>query len=387
MLLFTVLAAEWALASLWMDAARRKLFSRNALFWTAIGAGVLIKGPVILLVAFSTLAVLMVVERSWAMLRALSPLLGLLWAVMIVAPWLVAIGIISDGAFFSQSLGQDMLSKVASGQESHGAPPGVHALVALGTFWPLSGLIPASIAWAIATRREKATTFLIAWVVPGWIVFEAVATKLPNYVLPFMPAFAVGAGMALAAGALAVTTLWRKASFLLVGLGGLVLALGLNGAFVVYEQHASVLGLVVGTLTAAAAVLATIALLRSRPVLGLCLATLSGGLALTLGLAVIMPEARSLWLSDRLADAVETVKSCPDPLVISVGYAEPSLVFRTATSTVLADPEEGVQRFAAAPCAVLSVEARSADKVAAAFTTADWRRPWPRPSRAGTSTA
>ncbi len=117
-LLFTVLAAQWALASLWMDPSRKRAFVRNAVFWTAIGLGILIKGPVILLVTGTTLAVLLVVERSTALLRALSPVWGLLWAVAIVAPWLVAIGIISKGAFFSQSLGEDMLAKVASGQRA-----------------------------------------------------------------------------------------------------------------------------------------------------------------------------------------------------------------------------------------------------------------------------
>ena len=30
--------------------------------------------------------------------------------------------------------------------------------------------------------------FLLAWIVPSWLVFEAVPTKLPHYVLPLYPA-------------------------------------------------------------------------------------------------------------------------------------------------------------------------------------------------------
>lgn len=369
-LLFTVLAAQWALASLWMDPSRRRAVARNAVFWTAIGLGILIKGPVILLVSGATLAVLLVVERSTAMLRALSPVWGLLWAVVIVAPWLVAIGIISNGAFFSQSLGEDMLAKVASGQESHGAPPGVHALVALGTFWPLSALIPAAIAYVIAKRREKGPVFLAAWVLPGWIVFEAVATKLPNYVLPFMPAFAIGVGLAFAGGALAAGSLWRKATYMMVALGGLVLAVGLNAGFVHYERYASIPGLLVGLAAASAAVAASIALVRGRAGLGIAATCVAGALTLGNGLAVILPGAESLWLSNRLADAVDRVKTCPDPAVISVGYAEPSVIFLNGTKTLLADPQTAVQRFAAASCAVLSVENRSAEATAAALAAA-----------------
>ena len=33
--------------------------------------------------------------------------------------------------------------------------------------------------------------FLVAWIVPTWIVFELVTTKLPHYVLPLYPAIAI----------------------------------------------------------------------------------------------------------------------------------------------------------------------------------------------------
>ena len=33
--------------------------------------------------------------------------------------------------------------------------------------------------------------FLLAWIVPSWIVFELVVTKLPHYVLPLYPAIAI----------------------------------------------------------------------------------------------------------------------------------------------------------------------------------------------------
>lgn len=35
------------------------------------------------------------------------------------------------------------------------------------------------------------TRFLLAWIVPAWIVFEAVPTKLPHYTLPLYPAVAL----------------------------------------------------------------------------------------------------------------------------------------------------------------------------------------------------
>lgn len=381
-LLVTVLAAQWALASLWTDPARRRSLFRNAVFWTAIGLGVLVKGPVVVLVAGLTLAVLAVVERSWSLPKALSPLWGALWALVLVAPWLIAIGWISKGAFFAQSLGHDMLAKVAAGQESHGAPPGTHALVAMGTFWPLSALVPAALAWAIPRRSAKPVVFLAAWILPGWIVFEAIATKLPNYVLPFMPAFAVGTALAVVGGGLAAPALWKRATFGLVALGGLGLAIGLNAAFVVYEGRADPYGLAGGTLAGAAAVLATYALVRGRAVLGVLSAVAGAALLSASAFALLLPDARSLWLTDRLMDTVAAVKTCPDPVLVVVGYDEPSVVFRAGTGTVLAAPADGAARFKAETCAVLAVDDRKRAAVADALAVP----PAPPPAPAATVT-
>src|SRR5665647_3415455 len=40
-------------------------------------------------------------------------------------------------------------------------------------------------------RREPGAQFLLAWLIPSWLVFEAVMTKLPHYVLPLYPAIAI----------------------------------------------------------------------------------------------------------------------------------------------------------------------------------------------------
>ena len=61
----------------------------------------------------------------------------------------------------------------------------------LVTFWPgavLAGLAAPAV-WK--ARREPGARFLLAWLVPSWLVFEVVMTKLPHYVLPLYPAIAI----------------------------------------------------------------------------------------------------------------------------------------------------------------------------------------------------
>ena len=70
-------------------------------------------------------------------------------------------------------------------------PPGFYFLAFWVTFFPgamLAGLAAPAV-WR--ARAEPGCKFLLAWIVPSWIVFELVPTKLPHYVLPLYPAIAI----------------------------------------------------------------------------------------------------------------------------------------------------------------------------------------------------
>jgi 4-amino-4-deoxy-L-arabinose transferase-like glycosyltransferase len=136
---------------------------------------------------------------------ALQPVAGLLWLFLLVLPWFIAIYARVGTQFLVGSVGEDMLSKVAGARESHGAPPGLYLVLFFVTFFPASILagLAAPAVWAV--RREAAARFLLAWLVPSWIVFEAIITKLPHYVLPLYPAIAI-----LIAGAVETQVLSRR---------------------------------------------------------------------------------------------------------------------------------------------------------------------------------
>ena len=65
-------------------------------------------------------------DRSLRWLAALRPVPGVLWLCLLVLPWFVAIMNRAGESFFAESMGRDLLSKVISGQEAHGAPPGYY---------------------------------------------------------------------------------------------------------------------------------------------------------------------------------------------------------------------------------------------------------------------
>ena len=94
-------------------------------------------------------------------------------------------------AFLQQSVGQDLLAKVFKGQETHGAPPGYYLALFWLTFWPAATLAAMAVPGVWVTAASRDAKFLLAWIVPAWIVLELVVTKLPHYVLPLYPAIAI----------------------------------------------------------------------------------------------------------------------------------------------------------------------------------------------------
>lgn len=334
MLLFTITAAQFFLLRLWMD----KSLSLTAalLFWLAMGAGVLIKGPLILMVVGLTMISLCLVNRSARWLAPLRAGRGIPLMLLVVLPWLVAITYKSQGAFWRESVGHDLLAKAAGGQESHGAPPGFYLGTVFVTFWPWAVLLIPAALYAWKNRRDQLVMFLLAWIIPSWIVFEAVPTKLLHYTLPVFPALALLVGKMLLDGSF---TFSKKMRVVVTGLGLLLVAavvLGLPLApKLAFESAPSLPLLVLGFSLLA---LAVVFVLNPSKRLWLPLV----GLMAFYGSAYhfLLPQTDAIWMSRQAQQLVEPYRAdCPGA-VDAAGYNEPSLVFLLGTSTrLLATPD------------------------------------------------
>jgi len=65
-------------------------WSLVATFWTALPAGILDKGPLILMFVGLAALTVSIVESSACWLNALRPVPGIIWLLVLVLPWLVA---------------------------------------------------------------------------------------------------------------------------------------------------------------------------------------------------------------------------------------------------------------------------------------------------------
>ncbi|HVC52018.1 MAG TPA: glycosyl transferase [Stellaceae bacterium] len=297
-------------------------------FWVAEAAAILIKGPVGPGVALLTAAALSIADREARWLGGLRPVRGVILVAVLLAPWLIAIERATAGQFLAHSLGRDFLAKLIGAQESHGAPPLTYLLLALVTFWPGSLWLARAAIGGWRRRETAARRFLLAWLVPYWLVIELVPTKLPNYALPVYPALALLAAAAIADGAAFVGSGWaRWVDCAVRGLWALV-TLALAAALVAlplwFAPHFSALGIAGAVLIIAGAA----ALWRRPNPAGA--AALAAVFALALGIGVA-PGLDRLWLSRSAATLVALHPPRAGAPLVAVGYDEPSLVFLLGT--------------------------------------------------------
>ncbi len=337
-----------------------------AAFWLILGVSILLKGPIGPMVALLAGLTLWAADRQAPWWRALRPAWGVPLMLAVALPWLVAIGIATEGRFFSQAVGGDMLGKVGAGEEKHWGPPGFYVLSFAVAAFPGAWVVLAALPGAWRDRLNPATRFLLAWVVPAWLLFEAVQTKLPHYVLPMFPALML-LGAAWALDPLRrVPPRWLRwlglASLVGVAVGLAVLALALPWRLVSGLAWGGPVALLAG-----AALLWLVLQLRARgafagAVLAGCVLAAPVYLGVMEG---VLPHVRAIWVSERLAAALHRAAPGLDPARFGVtSYAEPSMVFAIGTAThLLRTGEDAAQFLGAEPGRVVAV----GDRAEAAF--------------------
>jgi 4-amino-4-deoxy-L-arabinose transferase-like glycosyltransferase len=233
-------------------------------------------------------------------------------------------------------------------------------------FWPGSLLTAAGVvlAWKQSRRAEAVAPasgpgrlgrwlarfsderpgelFLIAWLVPSWVVFELVNTKLPHYTMPLYPALALlsaRAVMLASSDASAATAMGLRSIGARIGFGvWLVLGVALTAAAPVALARFGglggdlntrlMMGALVGTATGCVVVAARalwLGLFARAQHFGLAAMVLAGAASF----GVVLPRLHAPWVSPRLARIIDGADPKGTRPVAAVGYHEDSLKFLT----------------------------------------------------------
>ncbi|MBL8761023.1 MAG: glycosyltransferase family 39 protein [Phycisphaerae bacterium] len=422
LLLFSVVLTQAAMWRLWHE--RNATWLHAAMFWLAMSMGILAKGPIAPMIALLTVLMQCVFTRSWGHGRELRPMLGVAIIAACVGPWVWAVGErVAWSSYWSLIL-DETLGRSVEAKEGHWGPPGYHTLLLAALFWPGSlatlaalaralrrGLPRVSSSWRWKRKAGRPGELLcLAWLLPAWVVFEIVGTKLPHYTMPLYPAIALlsARGLLSIASETARATVRARpgsgpsqgapgepqthASGLIPGSARLPstnylskpiawLPWAILGAAL--SASAPVLlwiiqpDLLPAALAAAPSIAAIILLIlacrsaaRSQPLRAQGLGIIAAILALVPFFLMLMPRVTTL--SPRLIEHVQSVDPARSRPLACSGYQEDSLVFLTR-GRIRRVPEESIADWAATHPEGLVIAPIESSPAAASLRAAGWR--------------
>jgi 4-amino-4-deoxy-L-arabinose transferase-like glycosyltransferase len=201
------------------SAPRPMPWAMALVFWVALAFGTLAKGVPVAFV-FVPMVVLSLTTRggnaparrgpfrflhwNWAWWRQLRPAIGLPLLLVLVGWWVVLAGQATHWKLIQDMVGTHFLNRIGiptpdltpggaqDAMKSYAQPPGFFLLAVWATFWPWSVLlIPAGFHTWRRLRGKTAIAidprpyqFLVAWIIPMWILLELARGKLFHYPLP-----------------------------------------------------------------------------------------------------------------------------------------------------------------------------------------------------------
>ena len=359
LLLLSVLITQYGLARTYKGDIS---FLSWLYFWVGLGLSILLKGPIVPVIILLAIVTLCCFDRNLNLIKQLRPMTGVLVATAISLPWIIAVQISSSGAFLKKSIGVDLLPKLMGGVESHGMPPGYYLLMLMIAFWPSSLLLWPSLIHFIKAKKDIFFKYIIAWLVPAWIMLEIVPTKLPHYVLPLYPAIAITVAKAMdeikfskiSLGSKLYSGLWFILSSSLI-IASIFLA-NPNIELVASTGRAIDKKIVFEHIqnieTQQALLTFTLILISLAAVIFLWKGKFKTCILSIACCAVLffiplthskIPAIKWAFPSAEIADFLEA-SNRQDNKLISIGYHEPSLVFLNGTDTYLASINDGVKK-------------------------------------------
>ena len=206
---------------------------RPVLAWAAIGVGALTKGPIAVAIPLCVMAPWALLTGEGARLRRLFPLYGLAVFGLIVLPWFLLVSL-RIPEFPRYVFLQETLQRLTTGSFHRTAPLWYYLpMLPVATFpWivpALARLGGGRWRWALLARKVNADAgeplLLACWVLGPLAFFTLNQSKLPQYLLPLLPAFALAAARAWSHAGTAIA--WRPYVALAAALGLLLVSLTL----------------------------------------------------------------------------------------------------------------------------------------------------------------
>lgn len=172
-------------------------------FYLAMGCGMLVKGPVGIIIPLVGVIPYLTLTRQWGTFwRTGFPLIGTLLIAMVAAPWYLMMFHIHGEAYWAAAQA-NTTGRFMSPMEGHGGTLLFYLPVLLVGFFPWSAVLPMIVYQAVkqwkpywqgrpfASPEKNLEYFLSVWVLGVLIFFTLSSTRLPHYIYPLFPAASV----------------------------------------------------------------------------------------------------------------------------------------------------------------------------------------------------
>ncbi len=172
-------------------------------FYLAMGFGMLVKGPVGIIIPLMGVIPYLTLTRQWRLFWQQGfPLLGIGLVSLVAAPWYIAMFQIHGEAYWAAAQA-NTAGRFMSPMEGHGGTFFFYVPILLLGFFPWSAFLPSVLYRSLkqwktywegkifSTRETNLEFFLSLWIVGLLIFFTLSATRLPHYIYPLFPASAI----------------------------------------------------------------------------------------------------------------------------------------------------------------------------------------------------
>ena len=311
--------------------------------WVVLSFSFLIKGPIALFILF-LLILFFRFSREPINYKNFKPVIGIVIFIIIVFPWFMFVQSGNNTDVFLNSIKKDMLLKLISAQESHGAPPGSYLLSSFLTAWPITLFMFPTVIWAFNNKKNKPVKFLLCSLLPSWLFFEIMPTKLLHYILPLLPSLAI------LTAAMIVSSIKDKnfiASFdkhifrlvsILPFIGGLLIAFGIIYLANIYGEGLTFSIIIIASIYTLGSFLSAYYIYTQSFINTLIVVVFSNIIALNLLILMVPNQLQKIWVSERVYLEIEE-KTVLNEYVL-LGYSEPSLIYRLGSKTKIAGNSE-----------------------------------------------
>ena len=390
---------------------RRLPLWQALVFWVALAAGTLTKGvplafvlvPMIMLsiatgglvaafgqwrkqsipqriIHLPSLASRAILGGNWGWWRQLRPLAGFPLLLVLAGWWFVAAWIATDGELISRMFGTHFIIRVfgehygsqilaflhihasdlppgspEDPMKAYRQPPGFYFVTTWVTFWPWTPLLIPGAFYLMRRVRGKTALaidrrpyqFILAWIVPMWIILELSRGKLLNYILPVYLAMIILCADMLVASWHRLTDVmaarwleYARWCWMCVWFALGIAALTLPGYFVHDQQtigHSCTL--LAGFLFAAGVATAMAWGKHNWPYITVFVWTA----ALLIGNTTVAPNIEELRVSQRVIERIRPLEARGFAYG-AMGYEEPTLVFYSTHKVPMPTPTNDWQK-------------------------------------------